>query len=224
MVDSQTILKDYLSEARLSIAIHLHERTKGAYQYPDLQIDIARSCVDLSWDYLKRKLPEEEAFMLPLNIWVDFANLLFSDKPMYNCARKKIPKKVVEAIRSDIFEVRGHYRGEWIDAKFEEGTITYPKFDSSGKLTQVTEPLEGCLMEDRLPGINLESWLKNPTSQGFPKNKIKKGDLYYGCPRVGTVALFGAYSVWAGLGCFRYPQYSGSDLGVRRAKIFEGRK
>ncbi len=204
--------------------IRFPERTKGSYQYPTLGVGIELSHLDRSWDYSNDILPKEDSFMLPENIWVDFANLIRSDKKIYNCAGKRIPVEVIRALRSNIFDLKNLYRAEWINNKFGKGTTTYPKFNSAGKLEFVTEPLEDCLMEDRVQGISLDDWLKNPTPQGFPRKDVKKGDLYYQYPRDGRVARFFANSVRAVLNCYGNPQGSVPELGVRRAKIFKSRE
>src|SRR3989344_3079699 len=102
---AQNILTDYiretLKEYEFSTRIHLPERTKGSYQYPNLGIDIQRGHNNTSWNGTNEILPKEDSFMLPLNIWVDFANLIRSDNEIYNCAGKRIPIEVIRALRND---------------------------------------------------------------------------------------------------------------------------
>ena len=76
-------------------------------------------------------------------------------------------------------------------------------------------------MKDKLPGISLESWLNNPTSQGFPRKNVKKGDFYYYAPlkNNNSVVRFYANSDRSRLDCGGNPQCSSSTLGVRRKKF-----
>src|SRR3989344_1810418 len=104
------IIRNYVNKYRLGEYLHLPEKSKGSYQYPDLGIDIERSHSGETWDNLQ-VLPKEDSFMLPVNIWVDFANLIRSDKKIYNCVGKRIPIEVIRALRSDIFDL-GLYRSE----------------------------------------------------------------------------------------------------------------
>ena len=74
-------------------------------------------------------------------------------------------------------------------------------------------------MENKIPGISLDSWLKNPTKQGLPRSNVAEGDLSYWHPRDQSVAWFDANSGGADLNCGgRNPSYWVSDLGVRAAK------
>ena len=49
--------------------------------------------------------------------------------------------------------------------------------------------------------ISLDSWLKNPTSQGLPREDIEEGELYYWPPRDGTAAAFASFSNGMNLAC-----------------------
>lgn len=166
-------------------------------------------------------------FTLPL---LYFADLLYNltegikgNKLIYNANGNQIDTKLLENMFNEITEVRSPWRAEQLDGKFGENTITYHKF-VDGTFKEATEPLEDCLMEDKTPGIDLEDWLKNPTSQGLPRKKCKAGKLYYWHPRNGTVAGFGADSDRAVLYCDRNPQSSNADLGVRSARRRHAKK
>jgi hypothetical protein len=88
-------------------------------------------------------------------------------------------------------------------------------YDNDGNLVVgSSEPLESCLMEDKKPGIDLNDWLDNSTSQGLPITNAKDGDLYYWFPRDERVAGFFANSGRAFLNCNRNPLDSYSSLGV----------
>ena len=72
-------------------------------------------------------------------------------------------------ILDEVYKVAGDWRSEWLDAKFEDKKgmyVSYHTFDSNGKIIQKQEKLENYLAENKTPGIDLESWLDNPTKQG----------------------------------------------------------
>ncbi|MEK6974320.1 MAG: hypothetical protein AABW41_03750, partial [Nanoarchaeota archaeon] len=72
--------------------------------------------------------------------------------------------------------------------------------------------------ENKTPGIDLEEWINNSTTQGFPRKDSLRGDLYYYAPVNGRVAWFGADSDGAWLYCCGDPGVTGAGLGVRGAR------
>ena len=166
-----------------------------------------------------------DSFTLNIRQYLDFLNLLKSGKAFYGDG-SKADKKVLNNLLDEISTVRDPWRAEWLDADFkvkdDKLYINYNhKLDNNKLKPQKTELLEECILEDRTPGINLDNFLMNATSQGLPKKNVKTGDLYYYAPDKdnNSVARFGAGSDRAGLYCFWDPSDSGSVLGVRRAKI-----
>jgi hypothetical protein len=138
--------------------------------------------------------------------------------------------KYVRENNSDIYEditaVRSPRRAEWLDADFKVKKrnlhINYNHvLDSNGNLIpQSSEPLDrNTLMEDRK--ISLESWLSNPTEQGFPTKKVASGNFYYLYPRSdnNSVARFVAGDDRSGLGCSWGPSGWDADLGVRACRV-----
>ena len=119
----------------------------------------------------------------------------------------------LQALYNEITEVKTPWRANHLDAYFEkrpDGLYILTKNKTKA------EKLEGCLMTDKTPGIDINSWVSGTksNSQGLPKSDIEEGRLYYWHPRENRVAWFDAGSVRAGLGCGRDPVYSDSDLGV----------
>ena len=164
-----------------------------------------------------------DGFMLPPNLFVEFLNQLRSGNA-FDENGNRIDTRKIEAILSDVYEVRSPWRSEGLSHKYSEKDshilVTYPKFNTSGQLIEVTEELDSItLRTDKLPGISLESWLRNPTSQGFPRIDVASGNLYYWYPRNGNVARFSTDSVGAVLDCDGDPSCSNPGLGVRHAKI-----
>ena len=189
----------------------------GDYVYmPQHKLYVAkrRSHLGENWSQAHKALHQEDARMLTLIEFSDFLKLL------------KAGNDEFKAIYGDITEVRNPYRAEWLDADFKTAgnklKINYNHRTINGKLKpKNSELLEDCLMENKTPGISLDYWLSNPTSQGLPRADIGDGSLYYWAPMRDdkSVARFDADSGRAGLGCNGDPADSDSGLGVRAAKI-----
>src|SRR3989344_3617578 len=114
-------------------------------------------------------------------------------------------------IYKDMTESRSLWRLEWIDACFEK------RKDGMYVLTENRERAEkldkNTLMENKK--ISLDSWLENPTNQGFPREDVKEGNLYFLPPVHNSVAGFSAGGHGAGLGYGGGAGYWSSLLGVR---------
>jgi len=204
--------------------IALPGKAHGTYSYPDLLVPIERTHQNKDWDDAQAALRAEGYFMLTIRQFIDYINLLKSGTAYYGSGRQ-IGKSELDAILFDIVGVKDPWRAEWLDAKFGktiifgENTITYHKIKTYGTLEEVTEPLQDCLMEDKLPGISLDYWLQNATPQGLPPKKTPKGNFWYWRPRQGYVAGFVAHSGGAVLSCSGDLQYVYSAFGVRAAKV-----
>ena len=199
-------------------------RTYGSYSYPDLLVSIDKFYHNHTWYKAHEALNKEDSFMLTIRQYADFLDLL-KNGGVNNGKSDLVDKDVIDKILT----VKSPWRSEWLDAKFskkgglikkDQWYITYHNIDNA-KISEVTEELEDCLIEDKTPGINLDSWLSNSTKHGLPDKKTSVGDLYYWGPGDNTVAGFSAGSDWAGLYCGRSPDYSDRALGVRRAKILK---
>lgn len=143
---------------------------------------------------------------------------------VYNAKGKQIDSKLCEKYLMDIVKAESSWRAEWLDADFKtKGDKLYLNYNhhlnENGILVpQNSEVLnKNTLMKDKTPGISLENWLKNPTTQGFPRKDIKSGDLSYWPPGSdnNSVAWFDASSGGAGLVCHWDPSGGGPFLGVR---------
>ena len=203
-------------------------RAYGSYSYPDLLVSIDKFYHNNTWYKAHEALNKEDSFMLTIRQYTDFLDLLKNGK-VNNGKDNLVDKVVIDKILDEILTVKNPWISEWLDAKFskkgglikkEQWHITYHNIDS-GKLNEVTEELEDCLIEDKTPGINLDSWLSNSNKQGLPDKKTSVGDLYYWSPRDNAVAGFIAESDGAYLDCYRDPGNSDTELGVRRAKILK---
>ncbi len=186
---------------------------------------------NINWEHALKLNTELGNFTLNPKLFAEFLKLLKSGKA-FDGTKNKVDSRELETILNEIIEVRNPWRAEWLDNKYSKQggvlgigsklSVTYHKFDSSGKLIEVTEALDSdTLMENKTPGISLEDWINNPTSHGLPKSNVKNGNLYYWYPVDGRVARFGAGAGRAYLGCVGGPDDSDGVLGVRGAKIFK---
>ena len=199
----------------------LQGKTHGSYSYPDLLVSNERTHLGKDWNDTQKELRKEDSFMLTIRQFVDYLTLLKSGTA-YDGSGKQVGKSKLDAMLSDIVEVKDPWKVEWLDAKlgkyFGRNTITYHKIKTDGTLEEVTEPLADYLTASKRPGISLDYWLQDATSQGLPPGEFKIGNIWYSAPGDGTVAAFFAASDCAGLDCHRTPQYSDPTLGVRAVK------
>ncbi len=167
--------------------------------------------------------------LIPVNLrlFVDFLKevkyCLDGEKKVYDGNKNIIPYDRLLTAWNEITKVREPWRSEWFDNRFvkenDKWYTIYYKINPNGILELAKEPLEDCLMKNKLPGIDLEDWLERANSQGLPPKDVKSGSLHCWYPKNDHVARFGAFSVWAFLFCCGDPQFSGSGLGIRAAKI-----
>ncbi|MDO8623377.1 MAG: hypothetical protein Q7R52_03955 [archaeon] len=149
----------------------------GFIYVPSINLYVAeeKTCLGKNWFECHEKLQKEKMRMLTISEFLEF--LKYTEKnhsEIYN----KITK-IVEPSRT-----------EWLDAFLKkEGEYlricSKPIFDSLGGILRHLEIRtlnKDTLMENRLSGISLDDWIKNPTSLGFPRENVKPGNLYYWPP------------------------------------------
>ena len=162
---------------------------------------------------------------LNLRLFADFLREVregayYEDRRVFDAKGKIINSERLKVIDDEMTGVRDSYRGRWFSDRYqqrEDGMyVSFYKINQDGKPELITEKLdEDTLMKDRIPGIDINSWIKNPTAQGLPRKNTKKGNLYWRYPRNGFVAGFVANSVGVDLSCLRNPQDSYAALGVQ---------
>ena len=159
-----------------------------------------------------------------LRQFLDFKELLErgidqEEKVFYANGKEIKDSKVLKAVYDEIFKTRNPFRGEFLDAYFEEiNGVLYLNQDHkmvNGLLMpEYSRPvLEDSLMEDCYVD------LKRCNEQGLPTKR--EGNIFYWQPKNGTVAGFIADSYGVGFNCSRYVGNSDSSLGVRAKKIHE---
>jgi len=174
---------------------------------------------NINWEQAKQA-NASLGFHTPSPIYlVEYLRTLLSGN-IYDGTGKKLCKQEIGILVDDILTKRGPCREEHLDARFTNQNnnlmITYTKCNPSGIFTEVTEELDpDTLMKDKLPGISLDDWLINATSQGLPRINTKEDSLWYHHPSNDRVARFSASSTGISFDCYRYHQLSYSELGVR---------
>ena len=206
-------LEESLEEQEISLDTSPKE---GFIYVPSIGVHVAkqRSHTGLNWTDTHSQLHQEGLYMPTIPQFIAFVNYLKGDYQRLGVKEKQEAEQILD----DILTVRNPWRAEWLDARFEEkGEELYVHYNHrtiKGELKSQSEKLEGCLMENKLPGIDLEYWLNNHTKQGLPKPDNLDGDLCYWGPRNNRVARFDAYSGRVNLLCDRNPDYSDDSLGV----------
>ena len=185
--------------------INAPDSKKGFIYVPSIKLYVSeeKNLHGKNWYQTHKELHKQNLQMLTIKQFAEFLKFL-----------KENPNPKHEKILDEILTVREPWRAEWLDAYFEErkdGMYILTKNKTKAK------KLSNYLDEDREPGIDLDYWLKNATSQRLPPKNTPKGSLYYWCPEDGRVARFYAYSDRAVLDCYRDPGYSDWSLGVRSA-------
>lgn len=166
---------------------------------------------------------------LSLDTAADFANLLYQGMngniDVYDARGSKLSNDYLQGVFEDMFAVKSPWRSEWFDAsfKFRDGKLYLEKnhvMEGENLVPGSTEVLSWGLRQSKTPGIDLASWISNPTKQGFPRKDVKEGSLYYWAPMKdnNSVAGFIADSDRVDLVCNWDPSYRNSDLGVRAVR------
>lgn len=158
----------------------------------------------------------------------DFFALLLSGKA-FDGKGKKISKLELSQIADEIFRVRAPYRAEWFEEGFtgQRDNLTLNKnyvLQGDVLVSEYSHNLTTCLMEDRNPGIEFESWLTNSTAQGLPRKSVESGKVWYWHPRPDRAVRFVAGPDGASFICGRGPRSNGAWLGVRHVREAHAQK
>lgn len=201
---------------------------------PDRGIYVAKetSLCGIGFIATHRDAQEMNGRMPTIPEGVEFRRLMLSEREVYDGNGKIISSAEKKMIYEENTVAGGLWREwpwrEWLDARFEQiGDVMVVHYNHrfiKDKLKALnTEPLEDCLMEDRLPGLSLEGYLQNQTWQGLPKKDVGSGSMRYSHPRYGAVAVFGVDSVCgAVLYCNWSPLGANPCLGVRLVVSAQG--
>lgn len=190
------------------------------YSYPDLLVDIKKKHYCKNWYQTHEALHKEGAFMLTIRQYLDFIQLLKSDKA-YNGKGNKISATRINKTLNEIFAKGRHqeWNGEWLDARFEvidsELYMHYNHKIVDGSLQpQESKLLELCLMKD------CYTKLSSCNSQGLPTKESPAEEVFYVFPRGGNnVARFHACSNRKQLSCVIIPFGVRQEVGIRAAMV-----
>jgi len=156
-------------------------------------------------------------------IETDVFRMLLSGKA-YDGRGKIVDKGEIDGLLDEKVGVRNPGRAEWLEDSFKSagnGIVLMKNYVLQGDVLvpSYNAPLRGCLMNNKTPGINFRNWVKNSTSQGWPRANIKEGETYYWSPTAGNVARLVAYSGRAYLVGNGDPHVANSWLGVRHLRV-----
>jgi hypothetical protein len=177
---------------------------------------------------LVRALPRH-SFPLNLRLFVDYVKTIRGGargKKVFDAAGNCIPRQRLHAAWKDLthhgLTEKSQRRAEWVNGVYEERDskmcVRYLLPKPNGDLVNIIEPLEACLMIDRM--IDFNDWINNATPQGLPQRKVcGRETSFYRYPRHQSVAGLVADTGGANLFCDGDPQRSRAAVGVRVAKI-----
>ena len=202
-----------------------HER----YSYPDLLVSMQRSLLGDSWIEAHTTLHKEDSLMLNLIQYLDFLNLLKSDKVYDGNGDRLDYDKRIELL-VPIFKGGLIPMGEYLDAFFNVNptndslVMMYGHIISNESLNPLCyEVLRKSTDNNKIMGVNIDEWL-NEFSQNLRINsKIFIDNAEYLAPKglQSTVAGFVGAPDEACLDCNYDPHGHYLALGVRQAKIKE---
>jgi len=186
---------------------------------PSINIYVAKQKTHLgkNWFDCHKEFQKNKKKMLTVPEFIEFLKYLKSQPN----------NQEYQKIYREITEVRGPWRVELLDASFkvknEKLYINYyHSFNERGYLIPKSSKIlnKNTLMHDDSEGISLEDWLENPTKQGFPRKKIKPGEMYYRYPKDdnNSIVRFEASRWGVGLECDNSPHLKDLRIGARACK------
>src|SRR3989338_2800958 len=98
--------------------IILEGRIHGSYSYPDLLVSLQKCHFGLTWEESQLELLNDNSIMLTIRQYVDFLNLLYSDRA-FTGNGKRINNSRAKRIFHNITSANYTFEGEWLDAKFK---------------------------------------------------------------------------------------------------------
>lgn len=175
----------------------------GFIYVPSLKMDVAKEPSNYveNWQDSHEFLRNQDSVMLTMSGLAEFLRYTKENYPL---------------VYRDVTASSDIWRGEWIDAFFlqrREGiqVLTRNKRKSENLDTNT---LRGV----RAPGISLDSWIENPTRQGFPRVNVEEGSTYYWPPKKNSVAILVVDPYGSVLGCSSGSFSGHPGLGVRVAR------
>jgi len=225
--NAEIILRDYVvhQDRELTGYVLLEGKVSGSYSYPDVFIAMQRTHFGKRWHQTMRDLHQEKCYMPTINQFVDFLNLLRSEKPVYDHTGRKIGQEKRKALLEDILpSQRDTFAAEWLDAYFTEESgkisIKYHEIQADYTLKERSETSEGFLPTSK--AVDLRHWLLFGSEHGLPIADIPEGSMNYAAPKHQSVAFFGGSQRSLLFHCDQDPDLDiNPTFGVRAVKLKE---
>lgn len=189
--------------------IMLPAKSAPGYNYPDLFISMRLLDV-VGWDWRTAftSASENNFCILTPREFVDFLNLLKSNKPIYDGNGRKIHEDRICAINDEIFKRDRTHSYEVLDTYYRRigehrqmQAISGHVYIDDEVRGLNTKPLAPHLMGEKLQ-ISLDYWLANATEDGLPPADTTEGcSMIYCSPAEGRITKFGMHNGRAMLQC-----------------------
>ena len=153
-------IKEQIVEPAIQETTTAEDRS-GFIYVPSIKLYLAkeRTHLGLDWDQTHEALKKENLRMPNPIEFVQFLKYL-KDNPSQENTR----------VYNKITQVRSPWRAEYLDAYFEQRDDGIYVLTGNKKNAEKMD--EATLMENRTPGISLDGWLKNPTSQVLTRKNV----------------------------------------------------
>ncbi|MBS3146252.1 hypothetical protein J4471_00995 [Candidatus Woesearchaeota archaeon] len=204
--------------------IILEGRIHGSYSYPDLLVSLQKCHFGLTWEESQLELLNDNSIMLTIRQYVDFLNLLYSDRA-FTGNGKRINNSRAKRIFHNITSANYTFEGEWLDAKFKIIDNTLKINHTHKILNEQLNPLSSEEIEnpnnpnDKIISISLMEWLLFADIYGLPKLFKNEGNFYYFPPVHNSVACFESSTFCRGVHCNYDLGAVNAGLGVRPSFI-----
>jgi len=165
----------------------------------------------LGWKASHEFLGFKDSRMLTPMEFVEFLNYL-----------RKNPSEENTQIYENITQVK-EKGSEFLDAYFERRDDGLYVLTRNKTHTEKLDPNTLIQNMGHDPGISLDDWLENPTSQGLPRVDVKRGEMGYLNPHSSIISGFGTgfKGAFLGTGLESSSTYEGCRVGVRAVKEAE---
>lgn len=217
--------KDLKRLDELEIEYILHP-LEGFIYVPSIKLHVAEEETPLRkiWYETHEEFTKEDSRILTIPEFRIFLNYVEKENP-------KLYEKITQT--------KDSWRVEWLDAYFKKrkdgfyvltgNKASFRKREDGRYILRNkanAEKLENALMKELESGISFDSWLKNPTSQGFPGTGVERPDIdkdrvNYWHPENNRVTGFIVSSQGIDLDCGLDPLRVdiGPVFGVRAARV-----
>lgn len=152
----------------------IHRDGDETYEYSDLNVTLTRHYINRRFDAMCEAAHRKGYSVLSPRQFFDLKELLESRRDVYHGTGQKINGLRVREILGDIFEAKEPFRGEWLDARFEdiEGVL-YMASDHRTVSTGHVEPMYLQPVKDGYLEDECRISLSEINIQGLPTKRGK---------------------------------------------------